>query len=342
MRRAGDGPAARFERVEDVSEHDDSRTCAFHPDRPTMLSCTRCERPACPDCLVPAAVGMHCVACVSEQRREAPGVARELTAHQRAARRPGWLFWTMLGTFAVLCALLAAQSPALDGISNLTRLLGFGVVILGWLISLALHEWAHAYTAFRSGDHSVLGRGYLTLDIRKYTDLLMSVALPVVFLLLGGIPLPGGAVWINEANIPSRRQRSMVSAAGPAMNILFGIACLAIVKTGVLDGAPALELSLIYLGWLEFLTAAINLLPVPGLDGFGIIRPYLPYNVQVAAMNLSFAAIIILFIVLWNSPQALGFLFDLSDGAVATFGFNELQVALGQYISDITELTGGT
>ncbi|MCP2276747.1 rhomboid family intramembrane serine protease [Nocardia amikacinitolerans] len=39
-------------------------TCARHPNRPTGLACTRCGRPACPDCLRPAAVGQHCVDCV--------------------------------------------------------------------------------------------------------------------------------------------------------------------------------------------------------------------------------------------------------------------------------------
>ncbi len=42
--------------------------CAFHPDRPTRLQCTRCGRPACPECLTPASVGFHCRACVAESR----------------------------------------------------------------------------------------------------------------------------------------------------------------------------------------------------------------------------------------------------------------------------------
>lgn len=42
--------------------------CAFHPDRATSLFCSRCGRPACPECLTPAAVGFHCRACVAEGR----------------------------------------------------------------------------------------------------------------------------------------------------------------------------------------------------------------------------------------------------------------------------------
>lgn len=44
-------------------------TCARHPDRETGLRCTRCERPACPQCLREASVGYHCVDCVAEGSR---------------------------------------------------------------------------------------------------------------------------------------------------------------------------------------------------------------------------------------------------------------------------------
>ena len=90
------------------------------------------------------------------------------------------------------------------------------LVLAGWAVSLCLHEFGHAYTAYRGGDRSVRAKGYLTLDIRRYADLGLSLVLPVFFLLLGGIPLPGGAVWIDHGAIRSRAVRSLVSLAGPA------------------------------------------------------------------------------------------------------------------------------
>jgi membrane associated rhomboid family serine protease len=44
-------------------------TCYRHPGRQTYLSCSRCGRPACPDCLRPAPVGQHCLECIREGNR---------------------------------------------------------------------------------------------------------------------------------------------------------------------------------------------------------------------------------------------------------------------------------
>ena len=98
------------------------------------------------------------------------------------------------------------------------------VVLGGWAVSLCLHEFAHAFVAYRGGDATVRARGYLTLDIRRYTNVALTFVLPVLFLLLGGIPLPGGAVLVNHGAIRSRAARSLVSFAGPAVNLVLGLA----------------------------------------------------------------------------------------------------------------------
>ena len=96
-------------------------------------------------------------------------------------------------------------------------------VLAGWGVTLCLHEFGHAITAYRGGDYSVRAKGYLTLDPRRYTDPVFSLLLPVLFLLIGGIPLPGGAVWINHYAIRSKRMDSLASLAGPLSNLVAGI-----------------------------------------------------------------------------------------------------------------------
>jgi hypothetical protein len=69
------------------------------------------------------------------------------------------------------------------------------------------------------------GKGYLTLDPRKYTDGVRSVVIPLVFLLVGGFGLPGGAVYVQTNLIRSERWQSVMSLAGPAANLVFGSLC---------------------------------------------------------------------------------------------------------------------
>lgn len=64
-------------RVVDESEE---LFCYGHPDTPTRLCCTRCDRPICGRCAIPASVGQHCPECVAEARRSTPKVRSALRA----------------------------------------------------------------------------------------------------------------------------------------------------------------------------------------------------------------------------------------------------------------------
>jgi membrane associated rhomboid family serine protease len=68
-------------------------TCFRHPNRETYVSCVRCGRPACPDCLRSAAVGQQCVECIREGNR----TVRRGTAlfGGKVAERP-WVTWTLV------------------------------------------------------------------------------------------------------------------------------------------------------------------------------------------------------------------------------------------------------
>ncbi|HKQ42875.1 MAG TPA: site-2 protease family protein [Pseudonocardia sp.] len=174
------------------------------------------------------------------------------------------------------------------------------LVLAGWAVSLCLHEFGHAYTAYRGGDRSVRAKGYLTLDIRRYADLGLSLVLPVFFLLLGGIPLPGGAVWIDHGAIRSRAVRSLVSLAGPAANLVIGaLLTTAVAIAGMSDG---LAFGLSALALIQVLAFVLNILPVPGLDGFGVLEPFLPYSARQVANRVRPWAPIALFVLILGVP----------------------------------------
>ena len=164
-------------------------------------------------------------------------------------------------------------------------------VVLGWIVSLCLHESAHALAGWLGGDRSVETRGYLSLDPMAYAQPMLTFGLPVLFVLLGGIGLPGGAVYIERLALRSRFWDSLVSAAGPLANFLFLVA-IAIpfwLDWPMRGGGGAFWSALAFLGFLQATALVLNLLPIPGFDGFGVLRPWLPADMQLQADR--FAAI---------------------------------------------------
>src|SRR4051812_46444423 len=93
-------------------------------------------------------------------------------------------------------------------------------LVIGWIMSVVLHEFAHGLVGYLGGDYTIKERGGLTLNPLQYVDPVNSILLPIVFLLMGGIPLPGGVTYIRRDLLRSRLWDSGVALAGPAMNII--------------------------------------------------------------------------------------------------------------------------
>ncbi|MFG2517099.1 site-2 protease family protein [Streptomyces sp. NPDC048584] len=187
----------------------------------------------------------------------------------------------------------------------------FLFVTAAWIVSLCLHEYAHARTALHSGDISVGAKGYLTLNPMKYTHALLSIVLPVVFVIMGGIGLPGGAVFIERGRIRGRWRHSLISAAGPLTNVLFAVVCTAPFWLGALDGVPAdFRFALAFLALLQVTAAILNFLPVPGLDGYSVIEPWLSYGVRRQVEPFAPFGLLFVFALLWV-PSVNGVFFDV-------------------------------
>jgi Zn-dependent protease len=175
----------------------------------------------------------------------------------------------------------------------------FLFVAAGWLISLCLHEYAHALVAFRGGDVAVAARGYLTLNPLKYSHPFLSIVLPLLFVLFGGIGLPGGAVWVDKHNLRGRAWDSFVSFAGPAMNILFTLVLVVPFAIGVDVGAhPEFWAGVAFLGFLQMTASVLNLMPIPGVDGGNLVQPWLPPDWQRAYAKAAPYGMLLLFALL--------------------------------------------
>jgi len=177
----------------------------------------------------------------------------------------------------------------------------FIVVLVGWIFSLCLHEFSHSLVAYYGGDTSVKDKGYLTFNPLKYTHPVYSIVLPVVFLLLGGIGLPGGAVYIETWRLRSRRWESAVSLAGPASNLVLAI-LLAIILNFLPVSSSGILPGLAFLALLQVTAVVLNLVPVPPFDGYRALAPFLNRQLRFNIDQYSNIIMIVVFVVLWYVP----------------------------------------
>ena len=228
----------------------------------------------------------------------------------RGAFRPSVIFLAIVALFVVAGAMLW-QGLGHSGFN------AFLFVVAGWLVSLCLHEYAHALTAYRGGDRGVAGRGYLTLNPLKYSHVLLSVILPVLFVILGGIGLPGGAVWVEKHRLRGKGWDSLVSFAGPLMNILFALALVIPFAVGV-DVLAHVDFwaAVAFLAFLQITASLLNLLPIPGIDGGNLIEPWLSPKWQRGFAMVAPYGMLLLFALLWQPGVGrifFGVVFFLAD-----------------------------
>jgi Zn-dependent protease len=183
----------------------------------------------------------------------------------------------------------------------MATVLTFLVVIVGWIFSLCLHEFSHALVAYYGGDTSVREKGYLTFNPLKYTHPVYSILLPMIFLLLGGIGLPGGAVYIETWRLRSKRWESAVSLAGPASNLVLAV-ILSIVLHFVPVSSGGIWPGLAFLALLQVMAAVLNLIPVPPFDGYGVIAPFLERDLRYRIAQAGNILMLVVFFLLWYVP----------------------------------------
>src|SRR5215208_4296944 len=190
----------------------------------------------------------------------------------------------------------------------------FTIVFFGWLFSLCLHEFSHALVAYYGGDTTVREKGYLTFNPLKYTHPLFSIILPLLFLVMGGIGLPGGAVYIERWRIRSRLVLSAMSLAGPFSNLLVAILLGIILRFSSLIDASLLP-GLSFLLVLQISAVLFNLIPVPPFDGYNALEPFLHPVIRMQVDRFRSVTIWIILLLFWYVPVVS----DMFWGAVYTF-----------------------
>lgn len=202
----------------------------------------------------------------------------------------------------------------------------FGAVLICWIFSVCIHEFAHALVAYWGGDRSVRDKGYLSFNIFSYVHPVTSILIPAAFLAMGGLPLPGGAVQINDGALRSRAWSSWVSAAGPISNLLLFLLLAAIVHpaTGIVDPdavkQPTWAVLLGAMTVLELFSVLFNLLPFPPLDGYGIIEPFLSHELRAKMRSIGWGGLVAVFLLFSQVPGVMKGFMDAIDVILQFFG----------------------
>jgi Zn-dependent protease len=211
-------------------------------------------------------------------------------------------------------------------------------ILIGWIMSVVLHEWAHGFVAHLGGDYTIKERGGLSLNPLQYVDPIFSLLLPAIFLMMGGIPLPGGVTYIRHDLLRSRGWQSAVSLAGPMMNlVLFVLLALPFhPQVGLIDPTVSVgeyktwQIFLGAMAQLQIIAVLINLIPLPPLDGFGILSPYMDEETRrkVTTPPMPMFALIVVFLVLSNVRQVTDTMFRIKTRLLEMLGFDDWAIEM--------------
>lgn len=194
------------------------------------------------------------------------------------------------------------------------ELIRTGAVITILILSLAVHEAAHAFVADLRGDPTAREMGRLTLNPLVHIDPVMTLIVPLFlwmstgFLFGGAKPVP---VNIHRLRNPLR-DMSLVALAGPASNILLAILLTTLFKVSTYWGGyppDALLPTVLYWGVMaNVFLAVFNMVPIPPLDGSRVMTYLLPHHLRPAYARLEsfgFVLIVFVFFIVPGSAQLL-------------------------------------
>lgn len=178
---------------------------------------------------------------------------------------------------------------------------GIQFIILLFILffSVVVHEFCHGYMAYLNGDETARMMGRLTFNPIPHIDPVGTILLPVLLVLssvvTGRMFIVGWAkpVPINPFNFRDYdRGMLTVGLAGPASNIILGTA-LALLSRNF--GPGLVKEIFLFGGYINFILAFFNLIPIPPLDGSRILSVFLPRNVRYRYEQLERYGIMLVF-----------------------------------------------
>lgn len=159
--------------------------------------------------------------------------------------------------------------------------------LIAFILSIAVHEFGHAWMANRLGDPTPRLQGRLTLAPQHHIDPIGTILMPII-MALSSVPLLawGKPVQYNPGALTRRYSmstgRMLVAIAGPAMNLIMALVVSIIIVIAAKFHAPDRLLNTIfhYLVRLNISLMVFNLIPIPPLDGGSVLAWALPRSMH--------------------------------------------------------------
>ena len=175
------------------------------------------------------------------------------------------------------------------------------IYYIGLIVLLTLHEFGHAWTAWRCGDDTAKLQGRVSLNPLVHIDPIGTVVLPLIMIFASprvGRFLVGWAkpVPVNPYNLGNpRRDDILITMAGPGMNLVLAALLVGLARVGLLIHSD--DLVDLCLNWaqLSLMLCFFNLIPIPPLDGSHVMRNItnMSYETYNQLSRFGFIAVII-------------------------------------------------